>query len=269
MLSSFYHLVLVKPLWNGLIFLTDILPFHDVGISIVVLTLIVRFIIFPFTHRSVKTQVKMKELEPEIQQIKEKHKNNQEQTKKIMELYRRHGVSPFSGCLVLLIQLPILLALYKLFWGGVQFNSAELYSFVKMPEIVQLKFLGLIDINQKNIFLAVLTGVTQFFQMRLSLPPSGKSPVGEKAGQAKTKPAGSSFKDDLSRSMSFQSKYILPGIIFLVALRSPAAVAVYWTTMNLFGIVHESVVRGKAKKLFYGRNNGQKNNQPERINGSA
>lgn len=264
MLSSFYHLVLVKPLWNALIFLTAVLPFHDVGVSIVILTLIVRFIIFPFTHRSVKTQVKMKELEPEIQQIKEKHKNNQEQTKKIMELYRRHGVSPFSGCLVLLIQIPILLALYRLFWGGVKFNSAELYSFVKMPEIVQLKFLGLININQKNIFLALLTGVTQFFQMRLSLPPSGK-----KTNPAKTKLAGSSFKDDLSRSMSFQSKYILPGIIFLVALRSPAAVAVYWTTMNLFGIVHESIVRGKAKIFFYGRNNGQKNNQPERINGSS
>ncbi|KKS14790.1 MAG: Sporulation associated-membrane protein [Parcubacteria group bacterium GW2011_GWB1_41_6] len=263
MLSSFYHLALVKPLWNALIFLTAVLPLHDVGLSIVVLTLAVRFVIFPFTHRSVKTQVKMKELEPEIQKIKEKHKNKPEQTKKIMELYRQHGVSPFSGCLVLLIQLPILLALYKLFWGGVQFDSAELYSFVKMPEIVQLKFLGLVDINQKNIFLALLTGVTQFFQMRLSFPPSGK-----KAEPVKIKPAASSFKDDLSRSMSFQSKYILPGIIFLVALRSPAAVAVYWTTMNLFGIVHESVVRGKAKKLFYGRDNGQKNNQPERVGGS-
>lgn len=263
MLSSFYHLALVKPLWNALIFLTDVLPFHDVGLSIVALTLAVRFIIFPFTHRSVKTQVKMKELEPEIQKIKDKHKNKPEQTKKIMELYRQHGVSPFSGCLVLLIQLPILLALYKLFWGGVQFDSAELYSFVKMPEIVQLKFLGLIDINQRNIFLALLTGFTQFFQMRLSFPPSGK-----KNGPDKIKPAVSSFKNDLSRSMSFQSKYILPGIIFLVALRSPAAVAVYWTTMNLFGIVHESLVRGKAKKLFYERDNGQKNNQPERINRS-
>lgn len=261
MLSSFYHLILVKPLWNALIFLTNVLPFHDVGLSIVALTLIVRFIIFPFTHRSVKTQVKMKELEPEIQKIKEKHKAGQEQTKKIMELYRQHGVSPFSGCLLLLIQLPILLALYKLFWGGVQFDSAELYSFVKMPEIVRFKFLGLIDVNQKNIFLALLTGLTQFFQMRLSFPP------GEKKNQIRPKPAAPSFKDDLSRTMRFQSKYILPGIIFLVALRSPAAVAVYWTTMNLFGIVHESLVRGKAKKLFYGRDNGQKNNQSERISG--
>lgn len=263
MISSLYHLILVKPLWNALIFLTAVLPFHDVGVAIVVLTLVVRFIIFPFTHRSVKTQVRMKELEPEIQKIKEKHKAGQEQAKKIMELYRQHGVSPFSGCLVLLIQLPILLALYKLFWGGVRFDSAELYSFVKMPEIVQFKFLGLIDVNQKNFFLALLTGLTQFFQMRLSFPPAAKN-----KDLVKPKSTNPSFKDELSRTMGFQSKYILPGIIFLVALRSPAAVAVYWTTMNLFGIVHESIVRGKAKKIFYGRNIGQKNNQPERIGGN-
>jgi YidC/Oxa1 family membrane protein insertase len=251
--SAFYNTIFVQPLLNGLAFLTNIMPFHDVGLAIVVLTLAVRFIIFPFTHRSIKTQVKMKQLEPELKTIKDKFKDKQEQAKRTMELYRKHGVSPFSGCLILLIQLPILFALFYVFRNGVNFDPQELYSFIKIPDVIQERFLGLIDINQRSIFFAVLTGISQFIQMRLSIPPSKNKPK-KSAGPA-------SFKDDLSRSMSFQAKYILPGFIFFITLRLPAAIAIYWTTMNLFAIVHESIVRKKAKKIYGNSKNGDSKGQ--------
>lgn len=255
MISTLYNSILAQPLLNTLVFLANIVPFHDLGISIVILTIIVRLVIFPFTHRSIKTQVKMKELEPEIRKIKEKFKNRQqEQAKEVMALYKKHGVSPFSGCLILLIQLPILIALYRLFWGGVNLDPEQLYSFVQLPEIIQTKFLGLIDVNERNVFLAIFTGVSQFFQMRLAMPPVKKNqPKPQKSGKP-------SFKDELARSMSFQSRYILPGFILLITLRLPAAVAIYWTTMNLFAIIHEGIVRRKAKKI-YGSANSNKNNK--------
>lgn len=256
-LLAFYNTVFIEPLLNALAFLTNVIPFHNVGLSIVILTIIVRFIVLPFTHRSVKTQVKMKELEPEIKEIKSNFKNQQEQAKKIMELYRKHGVSPFSGCIILLIQLPILFALFALFRQGVNFDPAKLYSFIEVPQVFSTKFLGLIDINNSSTFLAIFTGLTQFFQMRLASPPKKEKPKPKKPGEM-------SFRDELGRSMSFQAKYILPGFIFFIALRLPAAVALYWTTMNIFAIVHESSVRKKAKRIYHESDEPENNSRDKK-----
>ena len=116
LLSTIYNEILFKPLFNALVFLTSVVPFADLGVAVVILTVIVRFVIFPFTHKSIKTQAKMREIEPELKKIRsETNGKQEEQARRTMELYKRHGVSPFSGCLLLLIQLPILIALYQLF----------------------------------------------------------------------------------------------------------------------------------------------------------
>jgi YidC/Oxa1 family membrane protein insertase len=241
MIGNLFHIIFYQPLYNALVFLVGVIPFHDVGVAVVILTLVVQFIIFPFRHKSVVAQRKMREIEPEIKKIKEQFKKNpQEQTRQTMALYRTHGISPFSGFLMLLVQLPIFFALYKLFSAGIKFAPADLYSFVTLPDIIHTKIFGLIDIFKSNYVLAFLAGATQFFQMQLALPKVKKTEAG----------AGS-FKESLSRSMSLQAKYIMPIFIFFIALRFSAGLALYWTTMNVFAIVHEAIVARRARKMKY------------------
>ena len=239
-----YNEILHKPLLNGLILLTAILPFHDLGFAIIILTIAVRIILFPFTHHSVKAQTKMRTLEPAIAKIREEHKENQqEQGQKIMALYKEHGVNPFSGCLMLIIQLPILIALYRVFSQGINLEAlpAELYSFVALPETINTMFLGTVDLMEASIVIAALAGITQFIQMKLAMPPTTVP---------KKEPSASGMPD-ISRIMTSQMMYVMPIIIFVIGLRFSAAVSLYWTTMNLFAIIHESIVRRKAQAIIH------------------
>jgi len=245
---SAYNTVFYDPLLNALVFLIDVLPLHDMGIAVILLTIAVKFLIFPFQHRAILTQKKMRELEPDLKKIKETHKkDSQEQAKKTMALYKQHGVNPFANFIILLIQLPIFIALYKIFIVGVDFDLSRLYSFIAEPETIKTSFLGFFEMTQTSYILAALAGISQFFQMKLAMPPMKKDIV-----------SGKSFKDDLAKSMSVQMRYIMPGIIFIFAAKLASAMALYWTTMNVFAIVHEMVVQRKAKKI-YGKTNG--NNQ--------
>src|SRR3989338_10867747 len=147
-MSYLYNLVFFEPLLNGLALLIKYIPLHDMGLAIIILTVAVRFIILPFTHKSTVTQIKMKKLEPELREIKNTHKNNsQEQAKKTMELYKQHGINPIAGVLTLFIQIPIIFALYKVFLSGASFNPEHLYSFVTTPEFVNINFLGILDVT--------------------------------------------------------------------------------------------------------------------------
>ncbi len=238
MIGYIFHLIFYQPLYNALVFLVGIIPYHDVGIAVIILTFITRAIIFPLSHRAILTQRKMRAIEPEMKQVKEKFKKDkQEQTRQTMALYKAHGISPFSGFLMLLVQLPILIALYRLFSGGIQFSSGELYSFVSLPTEIRTVFLGLIDIFKSNYILAALAGITQFFQMYLAMPKIVKPDANS-----------NSFSDQLSRSMAIQSRYIMPIFIFFIALRFSSGIALYWTAMNVFAIVHEAIVAYRAKK---------------------
>ncbi len=239
MIGAVFKTIFYQPLYNALVFLVANIPYHDVGVAVIILTLIVQIIIFPFRHKSVMAQKKMKEIEPEIKKIKEKYKKDaQEQTKQTMALYKAHGVSPFSGFLMLLFQVPVFIALYQVFLSGGVFNSADLYSFISLPTEVHTKFLGLIEISKSNFILAFLAGATQFFQMWLSVPKIGKSSAGS-----------GTFQESFGRSMSIQAKYIMPAFIFFIALRFSSAIALYWTAMNVFAIVHEATVAYRAKKI--------------------
>jgi len=237
---SLFNEIFFRPFLNALVFLTGILPFHDLGFAVIILTVLARFLLLPFTHHSVKVQSKMRLLEPEIAQIRENHKNQEEQARKIMELYKQHGVNPFSGCLMLLIQLPLLIALYQVFLVETKDMAAYLYPFVRMPETLHTAFLGVINLMEVSVFLAAVAALTQFIQMKLAVPPGSKKPA---------LTANDSAKPDISRIMTTQMVYVMPGIIFIIGLRFPSAVSLYWTTMNIFAIIHEMIVRRKAKLI--------------------
>ena len=115
MLHNIWDAVLYNPLVNILAFLVSIVPNGDVGIAIVVLTILVKFALFPLSQRSIESQAKMALLAPELNKIKESGASKEEQAKKTFELYKLHKTNPFSGCLLVLIQIPIIFALYYFF----------------------------------------------------------------------------------------------------------------------------------------------------------
>ena len=235
-----YNTIFFQPLYNGLAFLTDLMPGGDIGLAVILLTIVVRVILFPLQHRMSHTQRRLKELEPVLSEIKTKHADNrQKQAEEMMALYRAHGINPFSGFLLLLIQLPLLWALYRVFQGGFDFDSSLLYSAVSPPTVANHLFLNIIDLTKRSIWLAILAGVSQFWQLKVALPPPPPP----------TKTAlPPSLSSDLAKNMQKQMRYTLPGLVFIFSLSLPSAIALYWVTSNLFGLVHELVVRRQIKR---------------------
>lgn len=232
---SFFELVLFEPLYNALVFLSYLIPNHDVGLAIILLTIIVKLVLFPVQHKTSVMQQKIKGIEADLNQLKDKYKDDkQEQAKQVLDLYRKHGINPFTSFLTLLIQLPIIITLFYVFFKGFELNLDVVYSFVPTPEYVNSYFIGLVDINSRNFVLAIVVGLTQFIQMKFALPPLPTN-----------KSNTPSFKDDLARSMNIQMKYVMPVVLVGIASTFPSAVSIYWITSNLFAIGHELFVKRK------------------------
>lgn len=234
---ALWNSLVYEPLYNILVFLIGILPGASVGGAIIILTVLVKIVLYPLTGKSIRAQRAMKELEPELKRIREEHKDDrQTQSRKTMELYQARGVSPFSGCLPILVQMPIIIGLYWVFWKGLAVvDGAILYGFVKAPETLDLHFL-FFDLAAKSIILAALAGFSQYVQTRLSLggqPPPPPSAPGAKA----------TFQEDFAKSMQMQMRYILPLMIGFIAYSTSGAVALYWTTSNILSIVQELLMR--------------------------
>lgn len=238
---SFFKVILFIPLYNLLVFITSIIPGADLGLAIIILTLIVKVIIFPLYTKSVRTQIKMKAIEPKLKEIKEKYKDNlPEQSRRTLEIYRLEKINPFSTILVLLIQIPIIISLFYVFRDSFSLHLDLIYSFIKVPEKINTVFLGYFDLAaNKNIILAVLTGLTQYFQVNLSLPHQQKRDP---------KIIDGSFKNDLLRSMDLQMRYFMPLLTVFIAFTLPSAIAVYWITSNTFSAIYEFLVIRKIKK---------------------
>jgi YidC/Oxa1 family membrane protein insertase len=230
MISSIFHAIVYDPIYNGLVFFVGVLPTHDVGIAVVIVTIIVRFILFPLSRTAIKTQIKMKEIAPEVEAIKKKYKTSEEQGRATLALYRERDVHPFAGFFLMLIQLPILLGLYWVFaQGGLPaIHEAILYPFVHAPFAVNMEFLGLIDMSKPDIFLGVLAGIAQFFYTRLSMGPRGELSATE-----------ASLSSDMAKSFDLQARYLLPTMVTVFGVFIASAAPLYWLTGNLFMICQE------------------------------
>lgn len=244
MFSSLWHNFFFDPVYNGLIFFVDVVPGGDVGVAIILTTIVVKVVLLPFSLRAARTQLAMREIEPKMKEIKEKFKDKrQEQAQAMMALYKEAGVNPFASILLLFIQIPIIIALYLAVYrgGGVplpEINIALLYSFIPSPETVDMLFVGLIDIAGKSLPLALLAGITQFIHTHLSLPKQ----------TPRDKDAEPNFKDDFARSMQMQMRYVMPILIFFVAYTISAAIALYFLVSNLMSIGQEYIVRHQGLK---------------------
>ncbi|OHA92318.1 MAG: hypothetical protein A3J09_02470 [Candidatus Zambryskibacteria bacterium RIFCSPLOWO2_02_FULL_51_21] len=234
-MSFLYHAFFFDPLYNSLIVLFKILPWADAGVVVVILTVLVRMVLFPLSRKAVLTQVRMAEIAPELAAIKEKYKDNsEEQARRTLSLYKEKGVNPFSGILVLIIQIPIILALYQIFIKLPAINASLLYSFVSAPLSINTVFLGLIDISGKSIILAFLAAVSTYLQFVVST-------------KGQKEPQGNSFGDNLAKSMQKQMKYVFPAIMFFISYQVSGVIGLYFLTTNLFSIGQELFVRRKVK----------------------
>lgn len=237
MISHIFNLIVYEPLYNGLILVMDIIPWADAGVSVIIFTILVKLALFPLSQKATKTQLKLKELEADIALLKEKHKDDKEaHARATMAFYKDNNVNPFSTFFITLVQIPIILALYYIFYqGGLPVIKTEiLYSFVSTPTVT-MHFLGLIDITKGSLLLAILVAVSQYFQVRFSMP------------EMKPSTGAPSLKDDFARTLNLQMRYFLPALVGVIAYNISGAVSLYWITSNLFAIGQELYIR----KLFF------------------
>lgn len=240
MFSAIFHAILYDPLYNGLVFFINVVPYADVGLAVIAITLVVRIVLFPLFSKNIKIQAKLKKIEPELKKLKEQYKEDrQTQAHKTMEIYRRENINPFVSILTFFVQVPIFLALYFIFLrGGLpEIDPSLMYSFVTEPSTVNMHFLGLIDLAGRSFILAGLAGASQFVYMKVS-----------PAGNVKPRSENPSMKEDLTRSMQLQMKFGLPVIVAMISYFISAAVALYWTTNNLFGIFQELFIRRRMER---------------------
>ncbi len=231
---------LYRPLLNLLIGSANVLPSHSVGWAIIFVTIIVRLILLPsFLHQASamrKNQDKMSQIQHKIAELKSKHKDDKaKQAEETMRIYREAGINPASGLLPLFVQLPVLIALYQVFFSGLTPETYHyLYSFVAHPTNLSFMFFG-IDLGAPSFLLGVIAGIFQFIQMRY-LSPAPQSNPGANEETAK-----------MMASMQKNMMYVFPAMTVFIALRLPAALALYWTISTLFGIAQQIIVKRSLK----------------------
>ena len=231
MIGNIFTAIIYNPLYNGLVYLVGVIPTHDVGIAVVLLTIVVRIVVYPLSRRAVQAQLDMKEVAPEVTQIRNKYKNDKQgESKAIFALYKERNIHPFASFLLVLVQFPVLIGLYWVFSrGGLPaVDAARLYSFVHLPTSINMEFLGIENMAGHSIVLAVLAAVTQFIYTRLSMGPRGVKTATE-----------ASFSDDMAKSMDVQARFVLPAVIGVIAYSVVAAAPLYWVTSNSFMILQE------------------------------
>lgn len=223
-MKAFLKLILYQPLFNALMLLVFIIPGHSVGWAIIVLTIIIRIILLPSSLNALRQQKRMQELQPEIQAIQNKYKDDKTKlAEELTKFYRTNKINPLGSCLPLLIQLPILIILYYVFINGLDTSRFDLlYSWMPRPDTVQTLFFGL-DLGKPDRWiLPILAGALQFVQAWQIMP--------------KTKPAGDGKQNQMAQMMSKQMMYLMPVFTVFIAGKLPAALPLYWIVTTLFAI---------------------------------
>jgi YidC/Oxa1 family membrane protein insertase len=255
-LTVIYNEVLYKPLFNALVFLYNLIPWEYLALAfaIIALTLLLKLALYSMSAKSIVAQRDMQKIQPKLNQIKEKYKNDKEkQSREMMKFYKENKVNPFTSCLPLLIQLPILIALYWVFRKGItdpnELNNS-LYPFIHNPGSLQANFLGIIDFAVPNLVLAISAGVAQFFQSWTLLKMKTKKELQEE--QERKRQAKKKSKPDFSdaaSNMTKQMTYFMPIITVFISMSLPSGLAFYWIITSLFAVGQQWFILKKKEQL--------------------
>lgn len=210
--SYIYHNLLYNPIFSTLVFFYQILG-NDLGLAILALTLVIRIILFPLTSRAILSQKKMSALQPHLKGIQEKHKNNrEEQAKQTMALYKEHKINPLGGIGNLLIQFPIMIALYQVLLAGLKHNNGFLFNPL---------FLGFLDLSSRSIYLGVLVGLSQYFSSKLIMNAS---------------------------STQNQMLYFMPAFMTLIATTLPAGISLYLLATISLSALEQKIISNYERR---------------------
>lgn len=260
MIGKFFNLILYQPLLNGLIGLYHLVP--DIGVAIIVLTIVIKALLWRSSLSALKAQKSNLELQPKLKALQAKYKGNREELgRQLMAFYKQHRVSPLSSFLPLLVQFPILIALYQVFIAGLRLDPtthtlaanqvAHLYGrlqtiYATTP--VSTMFLGMNLANVHNIPLAVIAGALQFWQSKMLVAP-------------KPMVHGGGAKDeDFASATTRNMTYMLPVLTVVFGYQFPAGLALYWCVSALFSI---------GQQYYFLRKHGPMHPVPVPVNPAA
>jgi len=241
MLSVLYNAILYRPIFNILVFLYNIVPGHDFGIAIILLTILILAVLFPLSYKLIESRQALTVIQPKIKEIQKKYKNKEEQAREMMKAYKEYNINPVSGCLPLLIQLPILFTLYRVLLNVLKPGSLSvLYPFIQNPGTINSLFLGILNLEKASPILAGLAGLSQFFYSRLMMKYSPPTPqASEQKGAI-----------DIQKMIGKQTTYIFPFMIVIFGLSIPAGLTLYWIAFSLLSMGRDYYLFNK----FYGKN---------------
>lgn len=250
LLTNLWREGLHKPIYNALIFLTSILPGHSLALAIILITLLIRTILLVPSQQALRSQKRLQNIQPKIEEVKKKYAGNQEKiAMETMKIWQENKVNPLGSCLPLLVQFPILIALFYTIKDGLDPDKvALLYEFQKdfALSTINTGFLGYFDLTKIDVyFFPIAVGMLQFTQMQLAFSKKKKSKKQEK------KPAKKDNKQDIASDMERANnmmKYFMPLMIAFFTASIPSGVGLYWGTSTLYGIVQQVIVNKEKPK---------------------
>ena len=250
--SQLWDTLLYVPILNLLVGFYHVL-FQNLGLSIIAMTVAIKAVTFPLTKPSIEVAKKQKGLQPEIAKLKKKFKNKQVFAQKQMELFKKNGINPMSGCLPQIIQFLIIIALYRVFTNllsgnGVMISSVndKLYNwdYLKFAQdaVLNTKFLYL-NLSKPDQFyiLPVLSAAAQFFLSKYMM----KSTVGMKTAVKDTPDK----KDDIMYNMQGQMAYMMPIMTLVIGVSLPSGLILYWFISTVLMILQYVLIFRKSKKV--------------------
>lgn len=253
-MTALFHSFVYQPIYNLLVFLYDIVPGGDFGIAIILATILLKTALYPLSQKQIESQKKMQDIQPEMKEIQKKYKSDREkQSRAMMEFYRERKINPLSGCLPLIIQLVVLIAIYRVLFNisnaGFIVSSTDLYTFISNPGEIRRFFLGILDLSKPSIFLAIITALSQYYQMKMIMENKGTLP--KKKMPAEKTPNSTDETPDFNQIMMKQMLYIGPGLTLFFGITFPSGLALYWLVSTLFMIGQQRYLL--KKDLFASR----------------
>lgn len=231
MIKALFEAILFQPVFNMFVGLYNLIP--DVGIVILVMTVVLKVALYPLTGKSMKAQKALQDLQPKLAELKKKHKEDQQKlAQETMKLYKENKVNPFGSCLPILIQLPIFLALYWVLQAGLTTTDFSLlYPFITDPGKINAISLGVVDLSMVSIPLALAAGLAQYWQAKTL---SRKRPPKEAAEGGKD--------EDLMAMMNKNMLLFMPILTLIIGLQLPGGLALYWFLSTLITALQQQVL---------------------------
>lgn len=267
---NFFNTVFVFPILNVLVALYKLLLLVRLpgafGFSIIGLTMLIRLLLHPFFKQQLETAKKMQEIKPHLDKLSKKHgKDPKQLQQEQLKLYQQAGINPASGCLFMIIQMPVFFALYNtlslfLMNGNLtkiiaQINKTVYFPFLKIENAINPWFFGFnIALSPAKAgqwyyyLIPIITGALQYWQAQVSMPamttPENTSSSSAKASKGKEvkKEEGGDFQ----KAMGMQMKYILPVMIGWFSYTLPVGLSLYWNIFSLFSIIQYRQMKVKS-----------------------